>query len=77
MTWTDGHPQRWARTAAWGVLACALPSALWRLLMIAGLSVAQLAAAVLVVGLVRPWGERFLGVPIPRWVPSPSGRSAG
>lgn len=77
MTWTDGHPQRWAWTAAWGVLACAVPSALWRLLMIAGLSVAQLAAAVLVVGLVRPWGERFLGVPIHRWVPVALGTLGG
>lgn len=86
----DPPPQRWAVVAAWGALLSAVPSALWRLLMIAGLmpgtadlralhadevgyvvglSVAQLVAGVLVVGLVRPWGERLLGVPVPRWFP--------
>lgn len=97
-TWERGLPQRWARWAAWGTLACALPSSLWRLLMIAGLmpgteelrllyanevgyvvalSAAQLLAALLVLGLVRPWGERFLGVTINRWVPLVLGTLGG
>lgn len=97
-TWAEGRPQTWATVVAWGVLACAVPSSLWRLLMIAGLmpgteelrrlyssevgyvvglSVAELVAAVLVVGLVRPWGERFLGVPINRWVPVVLGTLGG
>lgn len=98
MTWDRGRPQDWAQVAAWGTLACALPSAAWRLLMLAGLmpgterlrllhehesgyviglSVAQVVAAVLVVGLVRPWGERVLGVPINRWVPVVLGTAGG
>ena len=98
MTWERGAPQDWARAAAWGALACAVPSAVWRLLMIAGLlpgtgdlrllyadhvgyvvglSVAQVLAAVLVVGLVRPWGERLLGVRINRWVPVVLGTLGG
>lgn len=97
-TWDRREPQAWARVAAWGVLVAALPSAIWRLLMIAGwlpgteplrvlhegeggyvfgLSVAQLLAAVLVVGLVRPWGERFAGVTINRWVPVVLGTLGG
>ena len=97
-TWTEDRPQPWARAVAWGVLACAIPSALWRVLMLAGLmpgteqlrqlhenepgyviglSLAQVAAAVLVVGLVRPWGERFVGVPINRWVPVALGTLGG
>ncbi|MGU3431638.1 hypothetical protein ACNHUS_01360 [Actinomycetes bacterium M1A6_2h] len=32
-----------------------------------GLSVVQLAAALLTVGLVRPWGTIFLGRRVPRW----------
>lgn len=96
--WQGREPQAWARAAAWGVLACALPSALWRLLMISGwmpgteplralhegeggyvlgLSIAQLLAAVLVVGLVRPWGERFAGIRINRWVPVVLGTFGG
>lgn len=97
-TWTGDRPQPWAVVAAWGVLACAIPSAVWRVLMLAGLvpgteqlrqlhegepgyviglSVVQVAAAVLVVGLVRPWGERFVGVPIHRWVPVVLGTLGG
>lgn len=96
--WQAHQPQAWARAAAWGVLACAVPSAVWRLLMIAGwmpgteplrvlhegeggyvlgLSVAQVLAAVLVVGLVRPWGERFAGIAINRWVPVVLGTLGG
>ena len=96
--WQDREPQAWARAAAWGVLACALPSAVWRLLMVAGwmpgteslrvlhegeggyvlgLSIAQVLAAVLVVGLVRPWGERFVGIGINRWVPVVLGTLGG
>lgn len=96
--WQGREPQAWARAAAWVVLACALPSAVWRLLMIAGwmpgteplrvlhegeggyvlgLSIAQLFAAVLVVGLVRPWGERFAGIRINRWVPVVLGTLGG
>lgn len=97
-TWAVDRPQTWAKVVAWGVLACAIPSSSWRLLMIAGLvpgteelrrlyasevgyvvglSVAELTAAVLVVGLVRPWGERFLGVAINRWVPVVLGTLGG
>lgn len=96
--WQGREPQAWARVAAWAVLACAVPSAVWRLLMIAGwmpgteplrvlhegeggyvlgLSVAQVLAAVLVVGLVRPWGERFAGIGINRWVPVVLGTLGG
>lgn len=96
--WQDREPQAWARAAAWGVLACALPSAVWRLLMIAGwmpgteplrvlhggeggyvlgLSIAQVLAALLVVGLVRPWGERFAGIVINRWAPVVLGTLGG
>lgn len=96
--WEQRPPQWWANVAAWGTLAAALPSALWRLLMLAGLlpgtdamqrlhegeagyviglSVAQVLCAVLVVGLVRPWGERCAGVPINRWVPVTLGALGG
>lgn len=96
--WQDREPQAWARAAAWGVLACAVPSAVWRLMMMAGwlpgteqlqalhegeggyvlgLSIAQVLAAVLVVGLVRPWGERFVGVDINRWLPVVLGTVGG
>lgn len=96
--WDRGRPQGWARWAAWGALACALPSSLWRLLMIVGLmpgtaelrrlyadevgyvvglSVAELVAAALVVGLVQPWGEQLLGVTINRWVPVVLGTLGG
>lgn len=98
MTWDRRAPQEWAKAAAWGTLACAVPSSLWRVLMIAGLmpgtealrrlyeddvtyvvglSVAELLAAVLVVGLVRPWGERFAGIRINRWVPVALGTAGG
>jgi hypothetical protein len=79
-------PARWAVLAAWGALLSAIPSAVWRVLMIVGLmpgtgdlrqfelagdpslgyayvfalSIVQLTAAFLTVGLVRPWGECFL-----------------
>lgn len=42
-----------------------------------GLSIAQVFCAVLVVGLVRPWGERFVGVAINRWVPVVLGALGG
>lgn len=97
-TWAERPPQSWARAAAWGVLACAVPSSLWRLLMIVGLmpgtgelrelysdevgyvvglSIAEVTAAVLVVGLVRPCGERFAGIAIHRWVPVVLGTLGG
>lgn len=97
-TWEQAPPQRWATVAAWGTLACALPSALWRTLMIAGLmpgteamrqlhsgegtyviglSIVQVLVAVLVIGLVRPGGERFLGVRIDRRVPVVLGSLGG
>ena len=37
MTWDREAPQGWVRAAAWGTLACDVPSSLWRVLMIAGL----------------------------------------
>lgn len=98
MTWVRGRPQRWAQWAAWATVASALPSAVWRLLMLAGLlpgtaqlrrlheaepgyviglSVTQVLAAVLVVGLVRPWGERLVGVHINRWIPTALGALGG
>lgn len=96
--WAERPPQDWAVIAAWGTLAAALPSAVWRLLMIAGmlpgtealrrlhegeggyvlaLSITQVLAAILVVGLVRPWGERFAGIDISRWVPVVLGTLGG
>lgn len=97
-TWEQAPPQRWATVAAWATLVCALPSALWRMLMIAGvlpgteamrrlhdgegayvlgLSIVQVLVAVLVIGLVRPWGERFLGLRIDRRVPVVLGTLGG
>lgn len=97
-TWEQAPPQRWATVAAWATLACALPSALWRTLMIAGampgteamrqlhsgegayvigLSVIQVLVAGLVIGLVRPWGERFLGIRIDRRFPVALGSVGG
>ncbi len=96
--WEQGPPQDWAKVAAWGTLACALPSALWRMLMMAGalpgteamrqlhsgeggyvlgLSIGQVLAAVLVIGLVKPWGERFLGIRIERRIPIVLGTLGG
>ncbi len=83
-------PQRWEQVAAWRAFACTVPSAVWRLLMLAGalpgtgelhalhadepgyvvgLSVVQILCGWLVVGLVRPWGERLASIDIPRWLP--------
>lgn len=97
-TWEQAPPQRWATVAAWATLVCALPSALWRMLMIAGvlpgteamrrlhdgegayvlgLSIVEVLVAVLVIGLVRPWGERFLGLRIDRRVPVVLGTLGG
>lgn len=41
------------------------------------LSVAQVLIAVLTIGLVQPWGERFAGVPVPRWFPVVVGTVGG
>lgn len=41
------------------------------------LSAVQLAAGFLAVGLVRPWGERLLGVAVPRWIPVVFGMLGG
>lgn len=97
--------QPWARAAAYAAFAVTIPSAVWRLLMVAGavpgaaqlraetlhptdgtplaggsavayvvgLSVVQVTAGFLAVGLVRPWGERLAGVRIPRWFPVVAG----
>lgn len=96
--WSSRPPQGWAVVAAWASLACAVPSALWRLLAITGalpgtaafraahdgdlayvvgLSTVQLLVGVLTVGLVRPWGERLLGVRVPRWFPVVVGTLGG
>lgn len=34
-----------------------------------GLSLVQLAAGFLAIGLIRPWGERIGGLKIPHWIP--------
>jgi hypothetical protein len=66
-------PPRWAVLAAWAVPLCVLPSAAWRSsLVVSGdvplhaegwylvlLSALSLGLALLTVGLVQPWGERF------------------
>lgn len=36
---------------------------------VVGLSIVQVLCGWLVVGLVRPWGERLAGIDIPRWLP--------
>src|SRR5699024_9804468 len=41
------------------------------------LSVVQLGAGFLAVGLVRPWGERLRGVTVPRWIPIVFGTLGG
>jgi hypothetical protein len=64
---------RWAVLAAWAVVVCDVPSALWRVTVPGWypvfLTVLSLVLAHLTVGLVQPWGER-----IPRWVPGIGGR---
>src|SRR5699024_1377150 len=41
------------------------------------LSVVQLVTGFLAVGLVRPWGERLLGMTVPRWIPVVFGTLGG
>ena len=41
------------------------------------LSVVQLVAGFLAVGLVRPWGERLRGLTVPRWIPIVFGTLGG
>src|SRR5215211_5686001 len=85
-----GRVSRPVAAAAYAVLLCVLPSAVWRLhavlvkdlppaceaLMavwepyyVASLSVISLGAALLTIGLIRPWGEV-----VPGWVPFVGGR---
>lgn len=78
---------------AWAAVWCTVPSAVWRVAMIAGLvpgtadlrafelagnpalgyayviglSVVQLGAGLLTLGLIRPWGERIAGWRVPVW----------
>lgn len=41
------------------------------------LSLVQLVAGFLTIGLVRPWGERIRGLKIPHWIPIASGIIGG
>ena len=49
---------------------CPLATQAWEPYYIAGLSVVSLGAALLTIGLVRPWGEV-----VPRWIPLVGGRT--
>lgn len=65
---TSRAPARWAVAAAYAVPLCVLPSAIWRLTVaddagpsayLVFLSVLSMALALLTLGLVQRWGERF------------------
>jgi hypothetical protein len=77
-------PARWAVRCAWLAPVTILPSAIWRLSLLAGedhplgedgwylvlLSVLSMGLGLLTLGLVRSWGEN-----LPRWVPVLGGRT--
>jgi hypothetical protein len=73
-------PPPWAVWAAYAVPLCVLPSALWRLSLVFTddavthwymifLSTVSMGLALLTLGLVHRWGQRF-----PHWVPRIGGR---
>lgn len=73
------RPNPWIICMAWAIPLCVLPSAIWRLLVIAEepenwwyfvvLSAGSVVVASLAVGLVSPWGER-----VPAHIPMIGGR---
>lgn len=80
---TVAAPPRWAVAAAWGVPLCVLPSAIWRTSIVDDvpnggwylplLTALSLVLALLTLGLVQRWGERFP----PRFVVTTAATGAG